>query len=98
MKVFFSLLFHVGLAGVAMFFLLAIIAGATSKVGAASMGPVLLGIAIGDLLICGLALWFFCRRAAALGASVLPWGITAGVLLLGLLLVMGFVTLVATNR
>ncbi len=98
MKVLFSLLTHLGLSGVAMFFLLAIVAGATSRVGAASMGPVLLGIAIGDLLICGLALWLFCRRVAALGASVWPWSIVAGVLLLLLLAIMGFVTLVVTNR
>jgi len=98
MKVFFSSLFHAGLAGVAMFLLLALVAGASSRVGAAGMGPVLLGITIGDVLICGLALWSFCRRAAALGASVLPWGLAAGALLLGLLLIMGFVTLVATNR
>ncbi len=98
MSQFLSLLFHAGVAGLLMFVLLAIVGGATSKVGAASMGPVLLGLAVGDLLIAAATVWLFCRRIAALGGSTLPWGLAAGVLMLILLVVMALMTLVVTNR
>jgi hypothetical protein len=98
MNPFLSLLVVVGVAAVSMLLLLTVVAGATAKLGAASMGPVLAGLAVADILIAVAAVWFYCRRVAALGGSTLAWGLAAAVLMLIVLAVLALISLVLTNR
>lgn len=98
MSQFLSLLYHAGIAAVLMVILLAVVAGATSRLGASSMGTVLLGLALADVLIAAATVWLFCQRVAAAGGSTLAWGLAAGVLMLIVLVMLAIISMVVTNR